>query len=166
MEKHVKIILNPSTKNCFAQIVRIVNRRKTASDTSSNHCPWGVLNNNTEKGKKTLFYCAKDLPSGGFDKTTKLTRRAQSYLFYDNLLSSSSSSENSRDVFHHFDRQPKSAKMSFHNLFRNCPSSGLVIFVVMSMWTPVSYCGFEKLLSSKFFKTFFPKKLCFKSIQG
>ena len=91
---------------------------------------------------------------------------AQSYLFYDNLLSSSSSSENSRDVFHHFDRQPKSAKMSFHNLFRNCPSSGLVIFVVMSMWTPVSYCGFEKLLSSKFFKTFFPKKLCFKSIQG
>ena len=63
MEKHVKIILNPSTKNCFAQIVRIVNRRKTASDTSSNHCPWGVLNNNTEKGKKTLLHKISRNPS-------------------------------------------------------------------------------------------------------
>ena len=40
-------------------------------------------------------------------------------------------------------------KMSL-NLFGNCPwPSGLIVFIVMSVWTPVSHGGIEKLLSSK-----------------
>jgi hypothetical protein len=40
-------------------------------------------------------------------------------------------------------------KMSL-NLFGNCPwPSGLIVFIVISVWTPVSHGGIEKLLSSK-----------------